>query len=180
MSYNKIYMAEKTLTSELMLKALKELDQILVQPLTLILGGGGAMILAHGYPFATTDIDALPKEIEFHELSQYVEKVAISLNLPGDWLNPHFSSFTYVLPASFQQRLIEVFRGPSLNVQALGKEDMLIMKCFAHRQKDLSHARALIKLKADTELVENHLAYLLDKGVPGADKALEFFDEVID
>ncbi len=56
---------------------------------------------------------------------------------------------------------------------------MLIMKCFAHRQKDVGHAKALIKLGANIDFVESQMADLLERGIPGSDLALEFFDEVI-
>lgn len=173
-------MSKNKLTSQRMMEALQALDRALDRPVILTMGGGGAMILAHSYPLATTDIDAIPKGIEIHELSPLVEKVAISLNLPGDWLNPYFSAFTFVLPPSYKDRLQKVFHGENLQALALGKEDMLIMKCFAHRQKDIGHGRALIKGGADVEWVESYLAELLDQGVRGADDALEFLDDLLE
>ena len=112
------------------------------------------MVLAHGYPLATSDVDALPKQTSFEEIDAAVKRVAIELNLPSDWLNPYFSSFTHVLPADFTSRLVRVFSRERLSVEALGREDMLIMKCFAHRPKDLGHARALLRLGVDLTVVE--------------------------
>jgi hypothetical protein len=56
-----------------------------------------------------------------------------------------------------------VFLGKNIKAQALGKEDLLIMKCFAGRQKDIPHARALVKSGADIQLVEEHIRSLIQK-----------------
>jgi hypothetical protein len=100
--------------------------------------------------------------------------------LPADWLNAYFSTFTHVLPADYKARWINVFSGERLSVQALGREDMLIMKCFAHRVKDLGHARALIKAGADISFVEKVIEGHLKKGMPLAQEALDFLDHLID
>lgn len=169
-----------SLTEKIMRAALTELDARLDSPVTLIIGGGGAMILAHGFPLATSDIDAFPKKIEIAKLDVLVKKVATEQRLPPDWLNPYFASFTHTLPSDYSERLIEVFRGGNLEAFALGKEEMLIMKCFAHRQKDVGHARALIKKGADMDFVESHIEKLKKKGIPGAEAALDFLDELIE
>lgn len=169
---------DKLLTKDLMLKALKALDKRRTAPLTLILGGGGAMILAHKFPLATLDLDAIPVGSDFSELDLHVKEIAKELNLPGDWLNPYFSTFSHTLPSDFKSRLITVFKGTHILAQALGREDMLILKCFAHRQKDIPHARALIKNGADLKLVERQIEELKKKGIPGANEALDFLDDV--
>lgn len=171
-------MTDKPISRQLMERAFALLDQHLEKPLTLILGGGGCMIMAHGYPLSTTDVDALPLQTSFDEIDGIVKKLAIELSLPGDWLNPYFSTFTHVLPASYRDRLALVFSGEKLKVQALGKDDMLIMKCFAHRPKDLGHARALIKGGARIDYVESVIEEHLNKGIPEAEKALDFLDEL--
>jgi hypothetical protein len=45
---------------------------------------------------------------------------------------------------------------------------MLIMKCFAHREKDLGHARALLKKGVDLKLVERAIEEARDRGLRGA------------
>jgi hypothetical protein len=167
------------LSAEIMRKALNRLDELIDEPLTLLVGGGGAMILAHGFPLATSDMDAIPKPLG-RQLGPQIQQIAQELKLPADWLNPYFSTFTHTLPSDYNNRLIEVFKGKHLKAQALGKEEMLIMKCFAGRQKDINHARALIKKKADLDFVMTHLESLLEKGIPGTQKALDFLDELMD
>lgn len=168
------------LTAEIMKTALQALDQRLHREVTLIMGGGGAMILAHGYPRGTTDIDAIPKGMDVTELDPLVKEIAAKLSLPVDWLNPYFSTFSHTLPTDYASRLVQVFSGEHLTVQALGKEEMLIMKCFAHRQKDVAHAKALIEGGVDLRLVERQIESLIQKRIPEAEAALDFLDDVQD
>lgn len=180
MSYNTGMSDEKPISKSVAMQAFAELDRELSKTLSLIVGGGTSMVLAHGYPLATADIDAIPKNVSFDEIDASVKKVAMKLGLPGDWLNPYFSSFTHVLPADFSSRVIRVFSGRHLEVDALGREDMLIMKCFAHRPKDLGHARALLKAGVDMAIVEGAIESCLGRGVPGAQTALDFLDELVE
>ena len=170
---------EKPLSLQTMKKAFLALDQLLKKPVTLIMGGGGSMIMAHQFPLATTDIDAIPQGMDISELDPYIKKIALQFGWPGDWLNPHFSSFSYTLPVDYQKRLIRVFAGHFLFVDALGKEEMLIMKCFAHRAKDIGHAKQLIKLGVNLELVEKQMGLLQKKGIPGTQAALGFLDDIL-
>lgn len=177
------------LTADLMKNALSRLDELLgseaaasvgASGVVLMMGGGGAMILAHAYPLATTDIDAVPRGIEISELDVLVKKIAAEQGIPTDWLNPYFATYSHTLPPDYSERLITVFEGRALRVQALGKEEMLIMKCFAHRQKDVGHAKALVRGGADLDRVKARIEELLKKRIPGAQLALDFLDDVLD
>ena len=170
---------EKPISKMVALAAFERLDAYLIKPLTLYMGGGTSMVLAHGYPLSTSDVDALPKQTSFDEIDGAVKRVATELGLPTDWLNPYFSSFTHVLPADFVTRLVRVFAGERLSVDALGREDMLIMKCFAHRPKDLGHARALLRLGVDLAVVEAAIEVCHKRGIPGAQEALDFLDDLL-
>lgn len=168
------------LTKDSVTRAFAALDALLPRPLTLIVGGGGAMLLAHGLPIATSDIDAYPASggMTVEELDPLVKKVAKQVRLPHDWLNPYYSTFAHVLPADYGKRLVEVFAGDKLRVRSLGAEDLLVMKCFAGRAKDRSHARALLRRSPDLKIVSDRLEELVEKRVPGALKALDFFDDL--
>lgn len=168
------------LAADEMRAALRGLDQLLKSKVTLVMGGGGAMILAHGYPLATTDIDAIPKGIELGELDLLVKQVAAAQDIPTDWLNPYFATYSHTLPHDYSARLIEVFSGQNLSVLALGKDEMLIMKCFAHRQKDVSHAKALVLGGAEIARVQARIEELEQKKIPGAAKALEFLEDILE
>jgi hypothetical protein len=170
----------ESLTAIKMREALAALDQLLTARVTLIVGGGGAMLLAHGFPLATSDIDAVPQGLTSEELTPFIEKVAMDLKLPSDWLNPWYQSFTYVLPTNYFERLINVFSGKFLTAKALGKEDLLLMKCFAHRQKDVAHARALVRENPDLDLVYARIDELKKRKIPDAAKAEDFLNEILD
>lgn len=169
------------LSAENMRKAFDCLDQRLVRPIKLILGGGGAMLLAHHFPLQTSDVDAIPASgSSVEELDPLVKDVAKELGLAADWLNPYFSTFTHVLPDDYGDRLQSVWSGARLTVLALSKDDLLIMKCFAGRLKDRQHAKALLERGARVRFVEAHLESLKHRRIPGAEKALDFLDEVLD
>ncbi len=163
-----------------MLKALKGLDKEIPEPMKLLVGGGAAFILAHQIPLSTMDMDGIPfqSKITVAELDPYVKKVATKLNLPKDWLNNYFATFTYSLPKDYGKRLVSVYKGKNLEAVALGKEDLLIMKCFAGRDKDLPHAKALLKKGVRAALVKEHLHHCLKENLPNAQRALDLFYEL--
>lgn len=163
-------------------KALKALDRLLPKPLKLLIGGGSAMLLAHGFPVSTHDIDGLPlsSELTPAEIDPLVKKVARQLGISPQWYNDYFNTFTYSLPKNFRDSVVEVFKGNKLTAVALGKDELLIMKCFAGREKDIGHARALIRKGADIDRVEGHLNALKEKGLPGANAALQFLTDLTD
>lgn len=173
-------MAHVLLNKMMMLKALKLFDEQLPFKVNMILGGGGAMVLAHRFPVGTYDIDAVPLNTDFAKLDIYVKNVAKKLKITPDWLNPYFSTFAHTLPQDFGTRTITVYKGEHLQVDALGITDMLVLKIFAGRQKDVPHARLLYKKGADISLIEKHLSALKKNSIPGVDKAFDFLDELTD
>lgn len=165
-----------------MQSALAALDRRLTQPTKLLIGGGAAMLLAHGFPVSTMDIDGLvfQSAITQAELDPLVKAVAVELHIPRDWLNSYFNTFLYTLPKDYAARLKEVYQGAQLRVYALGAADLCILKCFAGRPKDIPHARALLRIIADCRLVERHLQTMVERNIPGAQAAIDRFDELRD
>jgi hypothetical protein len=159
-------------------KAFRALDRRIEAPVTLIVGDGAAMMLAYGLPVRTRDVDAYTAAGHLDDLAPAVREVARKVGLSSDWLNPHFETFTHVLPADYGSRLLEVFAGDRLRVMALGVEDLLIMKCFAGREKDIGHARALLRKAPDLALVDGRIQQLIEKGIKGAREAGDFLDDL--
>lgn len=122
-------------------------------------------MLAYGLPVRTRDVDAYTATGHLDDLAP-------------DWMNPYFETYTHVLPSDYGSRLKEVFAGERLRVMALGLEDLLIMKCFAGREKDVGHARALLKRGPDLALVDGRIQQLIEKGIQGAREAGDFFDDL--
>lgn len=169
------------LNQKQMRAALELLAKKLPKPVRIIIGGGGAMLLAHGFSLSTTDIDGIPaRGFTAQELDPFVKEVADELHLSKDWLNTYFVTFTHVLPKDYESRLELVLSSHHLEVLALSKTDLLLMKCFAGRQKDRIHARELIRGGADISAVETQIENLLKLGIPKAQQALDFLDEVQD
>jgi hypothetical protein len=170
----------KKLSKELMELALTKLEEKLTKPLLLIIGGGGAMVLAYEFPLATTDLDGIAKGFDLTEIEKEIKSVAAQLGITPDWLNPYFSAYTHVLPPDYNKRMRTVFSKKNLQALALGPEDLLIMKCFARRAKDMGHIRTLLKQNPDLDLVTTHLETLITKKIKGAQEALDFLDEFLD
>lgn len=160
--------------------AFEALDARLDHDVTLVVGGGSAMMLGYGLPVRTTDVDAYPIGSRLDEISELVRSIGRQLGISQDWLNPYFETFAHVLPADYGSRLKEVFAGKRLRVMALGVEDLLIMKCFAGREKDVGHARALLRRKPDLAVVERRIEELLERAVPGAADAADFLEDVVE
>lgn len=158
--------------------AFQALDRLLDRPVTLIVGGGTAMMLAYRLPVRTTDVDAYPREGSLDDILPAIREVAKAQGLPADWINPWFETFAYVLPPDYGARLRTVFQGGRLTASALGLEDLLVMKCFAGREKDIGHARALLKRGPDLRVVERRIQELAERGVAGAQDALDFLDDL--
>ena len=160
----------------------KELDALIDRPLKLLVAGGGALLLGHQMPLSTHDIDAVPIQSDWTigQVDQKAKVVATKLGIDPQWLNPYFSSFSYVLPKDYINRLVLVYKGKYLEVLAMGVEDLLILKCFSGRAKDISHARFLIRKCKNLKFVEQHLEEMLKHNIPKAQEALDFFDDVKD
>lgn len=165
-----------------MIQAFKALDQKVKKTIEFLVGGGAALLLAHEVNLTTHDVDGLilSSEMTPSELDPLIKQVGRELGIGAHWYNSYFSSFTYTLPKSFRSRLKQVYQGKKIKVWALGKEDLLIMKCFSGREKDIGHARALLRHETNVELVEEQLLSLLDKKLPGSEEALKFLHDLLD
>lgn len=170
------------MNKEIMLKAFERLDQYLTEPSEILIGGGAAMLLAYDVPLSTMDIDGLlvQGKITPAELDPLIKKVGKDIGINPHWFNSYFDSYTFTVPADYKKRLKLLYEGKNLKVSALGLEDLLIMKCFAGREKDIGHAKAIIKKGVNLEFVDEHIQSLAEKGLPGAAKALDFLDDIKD
>jgi len=140
------------------------------------------MVAVYDHPLATRDVDATTARgsLRIADLEPAARAVALELDLEPDWLNPYFETYTAVLPADYGSRLRPILSGERLRVDALGPEDLLVMKCFAARDKDRPHARRLLALASDLGVVDRQLSLLMDTGSPKADRAADAFDDLRD
>jgi hypothetical protein len=175
-------MPHQVLDDERMRAALARLDRTIDRAAHVVVGGGAAMILAYRHPLATADVDAFAAKgsPRVADLDAAAKRVAAELDIEPDWLNAHFETYTGVLPADYGSRLRRVLDGERLTVDALGPEDLLVMKCFAGRDKDRPHARRLLRVATDLSIVDRQLALLAERRYPGAARAADWFDDLRD
>lgn len=172
------------MNAALMEQALALLDEKLlkknIHDVQLLIGGGGAFALAYKIPIHTVDIDGVPfrSKVDTAQLDLLVKETGRELGISPHWLNDYFGTFLICLPSDYGDRLQLVFSGKALKAFALGKTDLLIMKCFAGREKDLLHAKLLIQKGADLSQAEAHIESLIEKRIPGAQEALDFLLDV--
>jgi hypothetical protein len=144
---------------------------------SLIVGGGGSMMLAHEYDGETKDIDAVPIRASLSDIDALIKEVAAELHIPSDWLNPYFGTFMSLLPNDYDSRLTVVYSSSNLEVKAIGAEDLIIMKCFARRPKDRVHIQFLTR-KSDKSIVEMGIESARGmRGDDDVDAAFDFLDE---
>ena len=165
-------------------KILLSLDRKLVVagkgPVHLLVGGAGALVGAYGYFDSTNDVDAISIKGDLEQIKKEILDISREFRLPQDWINPHFSSFTIYLPSDYRIRCQQIFSGDALKAEALGPEDLIIMKLMAGRRKDRSHIQFLLsKGGVDLSVVEERLIEL-EKLYPDLSKrALKLFDEIL-
>ncbi len=170
------------LNKKIIKQAFLELDKLLPEKTNILIGGGAALLILDIMPIATMDIDAIPFKsvIGSDELKPYREKVAKKLGLPHDWINEHFYQFTFCLPEDYGKRLKVFFKGKKLICYVLHPTDIVIMKLFAHRAKDESHVKYLIKNDStDLEYIDEHLEECIDKNLPKAKEAQNYFHDLL-
>lgn len=163
-----------------MIEAFEMLDKRIPVPTRIIVGGGAALMAGYDIPITTQDVDGVPDRtsLEISKFQDEVHAVGRSLKIAQNWLNDYFSTFLFVLPSDYGSRLKTIYQGKNLVVAALGKEDLILMKCFAGRDKDLPHIRALIRKGANLKIVDVRLQELLEKKIPQAQKAADLFDDL--
>jgi hypothetical protein len=171
------------LSKKIIINVLKELDHLVPEKVNLLIAGGASLICQNIPITATKDIDAIPfkSQLNTNDLAPYIIKISQKFGLTKDLINDYFYSFSYSLPDDYGDRLVVVYKGKKLIAYAISLIDLLIMKFMAHRDKDREHILAIIKLKKpDLSFVEKHLIVLENKGLKDAEKALEFYEEILD
>jgi hypothetical protein len=82
------------------------------------------------------------------------EQRAAGLDLADGWLNNGPRSLTSVLPAAWQDRLVELYRGAGLLLLTLGRSDLLCTKLFALCDRGIDLPDCLALAPSEAELVE--------------------------
>lgn len=144
-----------------MLHYLTLLGERLTTEVEITVGGGAALILAHGGKRQTGDIDALlaapPVDAS---LRQAISAVAEEEELPVGWLNDAAKGFLDVLGEGFLERRLLLGRFGLLSVFCLSRQDLILTKLFAMRAPDIEDLRFLAPTREEMESVRGELERL--------------------
>jgi hypothetical protein len=129
------------MTRESLWSALAALGRRAREPVSIVLGGSAALILGAELRRPTDDGDVVTSEPGIGELQSLIRDVAASEGLPPGWLNGSIQSYTYVLPGDFGRRLVALPPIGRLSVSLLGRPDLILMKVYAMRPRDVEDRR---------------------------------------
>jgi len=109
----------------------------------LVIVGGGALILQEYLSRATHDIDALSSSKELHQLMEKYD------------INGRVQTYINNFPYNYEDRLVLLFQGESIDFFTASLEDIVIAKLYSYRDTDLRDIENPEILKAlNWELLE--------------------------
>jgi hypothetical protein len=97
-----------------------------------------------GYVYRdTADGDAIETTPKLSTLQRYLDEVADELGVRPDWLNDAVRAYRDLLPPDFPGRLQRIGVFGNLTVDAIGRQDLILMKIAAGRARDIDDLKAL-------------------------------------
>ena len=127
---------------------------------TLLLGGSAALILRNALRRGTNDGDVLASHPDLGRLQAAIRAVAHARGLPEGWLNSSVQSYKEVLPPDYETRITTLPPFGHLHVSLVGRRDVIVMKFFSGRPKDLSDLIELRPTPAELAFVARQLPRL--------------------
>lgn len=126
--------------------ALHAFARTLREPVELVLGGSAALVLAGELHRQTADSDVVQSVPDLGQLQEQIRATETSEHLPPGWLNGSIQSYVHVLPPDFRTRCVALppFVAPKrLRVLLVSRRDVIVMKVYAQRARDLDDLEAL-------------------------------------
>lgn len=148
-----LYMTAQ-MTSKSLQSALLHLGSTLRENASLTLGGSAALLLTGALDRFTDDGDVVESSVDFATLLDAVRQVEVVELAPPGWLNTSIQAYTHVLPADYRSRLVHLPRMGRLDVSLLGRPDVILMKTYAHRPRDLQDLLAVAPTEQELAFVE--------------------------
>jgi Nucleotidyltransferase of unknown function (DUF6036) len=148
------------LDARLLAAAFAELGKRLPHPIRLVIGGSGALVLRGQLARATIDCDVVIAQPDMGELQSHIRAVAEHQGLVGGWLNGSAQTYAEVLPPDYESRLHSLPSSGRLKVMMLDRLDVLVMKLFAGRPRDLADIATLAPTSAEIAFARAQLPRL--------------------
>lgn len=128
---------------------------------SLIICGGGALIVMKIIERRTRDVDVVAPEID-PLLNALAAQVGREFGLSENWLNNGPASLVRDLSAGWQQRTVPVFAGKALELRALGRHDLLATKLYAFcdREDDFDD---VLRLKPTKDELDSLFPWVLQR-----------------
>lgn len=146
-------------------------------PVSIVLGGSAALILSNDLPRPTDDGDVVASEPGLGELQALIREIAASEGLPPGWLNGSIQSYTHVLPADYTSRLVSLPSFSRLRVRLLSRRDVILMKVYGMRPRDVDDLRAIRPTLDELAFVRAQLSRIGAKEADKAREMSEFLDD---
>jgi hypothetical protein len=157
--------------------ALEALGKRATEPVSLVLGGSAALILGDTLQRPTDDGDVVTSEPGFDQLGPLMRDVADAEHLPPGWLNESIQSYTYILPPDYTMRLVTLPPFGRLHVWLLSRRDVLLMKVYAMRPRDIEDIRALAPTTDELAFVAAQVTRIAMQEPEKAQDMRDFLDE---
>jgi hypothetical protein len=145
------------MTSAALWAALTRLGSTIREPASLTLGGSAALLLTGLLDRLTDDGDVVESSVDFGRLLDAIRTVEVIEQAPPGWLNTSIQAYTHVLPADYRTRLIRLPPLERLDVSLLGRPDVILMKVYGHRSRDLQDLLAVAPRADELAFVEQQL-----------------------
>jgi hypothetical protein len=130
------------------------------KPARLLIGGAGALILGGELTRATTDCDVLRSDPDMGQLQGDIRTVGERCGLPGGWLNGSAQTYAEILPPDYESRLQSLPPFGRLQVMVLHRQDVLVMKLYAGRPRDLADIATLAPTASEIQFARDELPRL--------------------
>jgi len=141
-------------------EAFAALGDRLQTPVCVTIGGAGALILSGDLHRATADCDVLRSLPDIGQVLGDIRAVATRCGLPSGWLNGSAQSYAEILPPDYETRLRSLPAVGHLQVMVIHRQDMLVMKLYAGRPRDLADVEILAPTSAELAFARSQLPRL--------------------
>lgn len=151
----------KILNQEKIVSLLKQLDNLINYPCSIVICGGAAAIVGYGLKRLTGDIDILepfPKHSSFYKS---VKELLEYNDLDSNAINDGAKGFVSHLSPNYRKRVIPLNAGfKNLDVSIISKADFITMKICAWRESDIQDVKSIGISKEDLLIIDENISHM--------------------